>query len=398
MSNKIFEEITKEFILINFPMFTRLVLATPIKVNEDIKTLRTNGKVVEYNPKFVKKVYEGNKSEVPLLFFHEYIHIFLGHPLRYDPKRHTDNEAFQKACDYAANAIIREAKLRVPPYFYYEFAYHNMAVQEIYDLIADTNDNSFNSDTHGEVAESPDVKNDDDKCDDPCKGQSSTGNKRQEALEEHDRQMQSDMQSAIMAGHMNKELARIVEEMFRTENNWRDILASAMQVAVGMEEYSYRTVNRRYSNGDFIYPGMYSEETQVIAVFVDTSGSIDKDTLERMTGDIVGIAEDVGPERMIVLPISTRVNGVIDFELGDEYKLNLKGGGGTDFRPGFKWLEDNDVEPDVVVYLTDGYCSRYPEEPEYPVIWVVWQDDRPVTFPFGEQIVMTGRKKRKGRV
>ena len=55
-------------------------------------------------------------------------------------------------------------------------------------------------------------------------------------------------------------------------------------------------------------------------------------------------------------------------DLPDE--LEAKGGGGTDFRPGFAWLEAEDIQPVCCLYFTDMQCSSYPEvEPGFPVIF-----------------------------
>ena len=44
--------------------------------------------------------------------------------------------------------------------------------------------------------------------------------------------------------------------------------------------------------------------------------------------------------------------------------------GGTDFRPGFAWLDEQGIRPGVCIYLTDMLCSSYPDtEPHFPVIW-----------------------------
>ena len=56
-------------------------------------------------------------------------------------------------------------------------------------------------------------------------------------------------------------------------------------------------------------------------------------------------------------------------DLPDE--IALKGRGGTDFRPGFEWLDAQGVQPGVCLYFTDMKCSDYPEaEPAYPTVWV----------------------------
>ena len=51
-------------------------------------------------------------------------------------------------------------------------------------------------------------------------------------------------------------------------------------------------------------------------------------------------------------------------------ELEAKGGAGTDFRPGFAWLEAEGIEPACCLYFTDMECSSYPEaEPPFDVLW-----------------------------
>ena len=43
-------------------------------------------------------------------------------------------------------------------------------------------------------------------------------------------------------------------------------------------------------------------------------------------------------------------------------RSSLKGRGGTDFRPGFEWLDEQGIQPAVCLYFTDMECSSYPED------------------------------------
>lgn len=61
------------------------------------------------------------------------------------------------------------------------------------------------------------------------------------------------------------------------------------------------------------------------------------------------------------------------YEVWDEFAMpdNISGGGGTNFRPVFEWVERQDKQPDLLVYFTDA-DGTFPEwEPHYPVIWLV---------------------------
>ena len=61
----------------------------------------------------------------------------------------------------------------------------------------------------------------------------------------------------------------------------------------------------------------------------------------------------------------------------------VKGRGGTDFWPGFAWLDEQGIEPGVCLYFTDMECSDYPEaEPGFPTLWVDFGDpDSPWRHP-----------------
>jgi predicted metal-dependent peptidase len=70
----------------------------------------------------------------------------------------------------------------------------------------------------------------------------------------------------------------------------------------------------------------------------------------------------------------------------DDLPLSFKplGGGGTDFRKPFEYLEEEGIEPACLIYLTDLECDDFPEEPSYPVLWAC--TERTDSVPFGEVI------------
>ena len=70
-------------------------------------------------------------------------------------------------------------------------------------------------------------------------------------------------------------------------------------------------------------------------------------------------------------------------------KRRLAGGGGTDFRPVFNWIDERmrkgHARPDALIYCTDGRGSFPARAPTYPVVWVAVPGTR-ATFPFGQVI------------
>jgi predicted metal-dependent peptidase len=110
--------------------------------------------------------------------------------------------------------------------------------------------------------------------------------------------------------------------------------------------------------------------------------------MDRFMGELSGILEEVRPKRMLVMWIDADVHAVDEIDDPNEIRsLKPKGGGGTDFRPAFKWLDDNHIVPDALVYLTDGYGSFPQHAPNYPVLWGnVTEQLADTHYPFGEVV------------
>ena len=119
-------------------------------------------------------------------------------------------------------------------------------------------------------------------------------------------------------------------------------------------------------------PSIRSEGIDTIAVIVDTSGSLPAATLAEFWAEVREVTAELQPDRVILLQVDGAVQDTAEYAASDlPDEIAIRGRGGTDFRPGFAWLEENDIRPGVCLYLTDMLCSSYPEdEPSFPVVWV----------------------------
>ncbi|MBT5421266.1 MAG: hypothetical protein HOK80_10285, partial [Candidatus Cloacimonetes bacterium] len=57
----------------------------------------------------------------------------------------------------------------------------------------------------------------------------------------------------------------------------------------------------------------------------------------------------------------------------------------------FEYIEKETIQPSCVIYFTDGWCSSFPKEPDYPTLWVS-TDRANFKPPFGESIYMEQRE------
>ena len=171
--------------------------------------------------------------------------------------------------------------------------------------------------------------------------------------------------------------------------DWRTLLRRYMTDAA-KSDYSWSLPNRRFIDSGLYLPSISSDGIETIAVIVDTSGSLPAATLAEFWAELREIAAEVRPESVIVLQVDAAVQDAAEYapdELPEE--IALKGRGGTDFRPGFEWLDEQGIQPAVCLYFTDMECSSYPEaEPGFPTVWVNWSHP-PEDWnrePWGERI------------
>ena len=171
--------------------------------------------------------------------------------------------------------------------------------------------------------------------------------------------------------------------------DWRTLLRRYMTDAL-RRDYSWSLPNRRLIDGGLYLPSIRSDGIEAIAVIVDTSGSLRSGTLAEFWVEVREIATEVQPETVVVLQVDAALQDAAEYAASDlPDEITLKGRGGTDFRPGFEWLDEQGLRPGVCLYLTDMECGSYPEtEPDYPVVWCNWGSPpgRRNREPWGERI------------
>jgi len=188
-----------------------------------------------------------------------------------------------------------------------------------------------------------------------------------------------------------------------------------------MEEFVQEitsTLKHKMPNRRFVGAGQYiwgykrkEDEVYSIIPIIDTSGSIGDAEVKIFSDEIKGILKETELKEAYVISCDDSVTNVdyfgpkTDFKYhrGDVEEVNLKGikgGGGTDFRPPFAWINDKIIddlgdEPGIVIYFTD-MCGTFPttsEPKSYPntyedrCLWIAI--DNAVKAPFGKTIHIT---------
>lgn len=133
-------------------------------------------------------------------------------------------------------------------------------------------------------------------------------------------------------------------------------------------------------------PSVVKSVVGEIVIVVDTSSSIGTEELNQFAAEITAIAEDTQPDVIHIVYCDAAVQSVQEVVPPEAVVLLPLGGGGTDLRPPFEWVEERGLLPACLIYLTDLCCRSYPEPPEYPVLWVT---DSRRSAAFGETLRIT---------
>ena len=396
------------------PFFGSLVLRLPLIPDPSRKTLASEGRTVRYNPDWVKNT-GADLIQTALA------RVVLACALKHHTRRgERQPERWQHASQLVTHGLLRDAGFTLPPE---ADAWDGLSVEQAYERLpepdgqGDGNQDAPGAGSAGSDSASsgpgtpppgggdqPDPSN--PRTPEPSIDPAGTGEimdaaARAESVSDPDASngadpggnasapsplSESDIaaeeqawdeaihQAANVArsqGNLPGAVERTLENAHRSRLDWRSLLRRYM-LDSAEDDYTWSFPNRRFIDSGLYLPSVRSEGMDAIALIVDSSGSVHIPALQRTWSEIRAIASELRPERIFVLQVDTALRRVDQYgpdELPD--RLTLKGRGGTDFRPGIEWLDEQGVRLACCLYFTDMECDRYPDrEPDFPLIWI----------------------------
>lgn len=190
-------------------------------------------------------------------------------------------------------------------------------------------------------------------------------------------------------GKLPAAMERLLGQMVEPEPKWQEKIQAFFARKVGGGSYDWRRPDRALIVRDpAIYaPGRSGFGAGTIVVGIDTSGSIGQAELDVFFGELRLIIDEVRPRKIIVLWCDAKVHKADEIEDAEDVGgLKPAGGGGTNFNPVFDWIEEQGIDIDALVYLTDGYGAFPPVAPKYPVLWGDIMCGRGVKYPWGDVV------------
>lgn len=380
--------------------------------------LATDAHSVHFNPAFVDEVAFG---DLQFWLAHEALHCALGHFARRD---HRIKRRWDVACDHAVNHMLRDDGFVPPPAALLEPMFRGLSAEEIYPLIPDeTAEQSFDrhvfdrDDQGGLAGHLGERRLRDElraRATSPTAGEG--GAPRPEATEDawddagsegrrHHPDGSRDLrvegmgdplaleqlwksrlaaaaQAAREAGRLGESWLRRLERLLEPTLPWRALLARYVYAAA-QEDYTFQRPQRR--DGAALLPRLAKGSIRLVAV-LDTSGSITERELGEFAAELDALKAQVSAQLTVhACDERLAVDGPWSFSAWEQVRLPtaVGGGGGTNFKPVFDWLDRDAIAPDLLIYFTDAMGEFPAMAPSYPVLWLVKGNG---DVPFGERV------------
>jgi predicted metal-dependent peptidase len=357
------------------PFFATGAMRMQVAITEEIPTMGVDGRNLFVNPAFTAGLTE---TQIIGVLCHEVLHIINMHHLR---KGKRDHKLWNVACDYAINPIVLDAGLELPDGRLLDPQYHGMSAEKIYSLLEkDPESKSKDHSACGEVMDGT------QKAD----GSQMSADEIKVAEQQIKVGIAQAAEMARSQGKMTAAIEAMVGALLKPIVNWREVLRrfAAQVVPTGV---SWSRPNRRVLAHGIRLPGMIKGGVGQLVIGIDTSGSIYADPVmtQQFLSEVTSICEEVKPEAIHVVFCDSKVKSAETFEHHDmsdlfgRLKSMVRGGGGTDFRPVFDWVDEQGINPAALIYLTDMEGVFPTTPPTYPVLWAKTTDHK---APFGDEV------------
>ena len=421
------------YLLFNQPFFgnlaTRLQL---VDATSWCPTAATDGRKLYYNREFIKKL---NRNELVFLIGHEILHAVYDHLGRRGSR---DPQLWNMAADYIVNYTLVKENIgdMIKGGLYSEKYTDVMTSEEVYNhLKANSVQIQMPLDMH--LEHEKDKKK--DKQNQKQKGKGEKGDKGDEdgeggsgdeegedgdedgdgqgngkgnatvtvmgegdgppSLSEEDlEQIRNEVKSAVIsaaqsvnAGSVPAGVRRMIEELTEPKMDWRELLEMHIKSAI-KDDYTFRRLAKsswgisQMLGRRIILPGQNDAEKIDVVVTIDTSGSMSQQMLSDFLGEVKGIMEMFPDFMLRLFTFDTKVYDYMEFtpeNIEEILTYPMSGGGGTMFECVFDFLKKQDIEPNKLVFMTDGYPGGSWGDEDFCDTLFVIHGSHSIVPPFG---------------
>ncbi len=386
----------KARLMLDHPYFGTIASSLKLEQNNELLTFLSDGEALRYNSEYIDRL---NGAEVEFVMANGAMHAVLKHQ---DRSAGRTKWLWQTATDYVVNSMLVSNGMQLPEYANYEHKFDGMYAEEVYQMLHDEmNNDEFGAEEQIEqIVEDDNVHNENlqmqkemiASSDAEQTEQDNTSNDKQESVtpqnmdalnEELKEQFEQIFQKLNRQGTLPKDLKFVVPEYFSHKVDWREFLYGYI-ATYAKSTYSFVPPNMKY-----LYRGIYlpflSSDLLRIVIAVDSSGSVDETLLGTFLGEVSSIMQSYPNYEIDLITADAKVQSHKVFLPGESLDHEISGGGGTDFRPVFEYIDQQINYPTLLLYFTDGMGTFPKLEPSYDVMWVMPEE---LDVPFGEVLVL----------
>lgn len=373
----------------SFTAISPILMIGSWSVVDDMPTAATNGRDVLYGRKFVDGC---DDKLLRFVVLHEYYHVMLQHMTTWAKLDKEDAKLSNIAKDMVINLMLKDADpsgqfLTVWEHAYCDPQYKGLDTGEVYRRLKQQSPpQGQQMDEHRAGGEAEDGDGDGD-GDEPADGgmKPLTEAEAEAVTKAVDTALR---QGALIAGKLGHDMARDVASLLEPVVPWQDVLRDWLKsTAKGEDLSTWRRPARRWLGQDLYLPSRYTESVERIVIGIDTSGSIGEEALRRALSEVAGACESVNPQMVDVIYWDAQVAAHEVYE-GERVKdianvTKPKGGGGTDARAMFDFMDKRGIKPEAVIMFTDGF-TPWPRTLPCPVLWCI--STKGLKAPVGETL------------
>jgi predicted metal-dependent peptidase len=364
----------KAQLLVEYPYFGTIASRLELVCNDDIESFKSNGKTIEYREEYLRSL---EAEELLFVFANGAMHTTLAHDMR---KSGRSGWLWQMATDMAINDMLVTNGMTLPYGAHYRKRFEGMYAEEIYaelksDMIREDDNLEYQADDSGDLQESE--------------------------KEESKPQTKEELQEEILAEQLfGEEAISLLEREFKRGEaplsierffklsisglvDWREALKVALDTHF-RDDYRLLPPSKKLLYSGIYLPSSFSQTFRLVIV-IDSSGSIDEALLNTFLSEVNFLMSLAQNYEIELIVCDDKVQSHKTFFSGDTLEVNLKGYGGTDYRPAFEFVREKFDAVKLLLYFTDLEGIFPKNAPHYEVKWV---SEAVSSVPFGEVIFL----------
>ena len=358
-----------------FALWSGIMMVGKTKLDDNFPSAMTDGRDEVYGREFVKSL---DDKELAFVVLHENLHKAFRHLFIWRKLWEEDAQLANMACDYVINLMLVEMDkpnnvIAMPmkdgkPHGLIDERFKGMNAKQVFDLLKqEKKDDPEKFGGAGDGFDEHDWEN----------AKELSAEDKKELEREIDQALrQGQIAHSKLHGKGGGNLDRAIGELLEPKVDWRDVLREFVtSVCSAKDASSWRRVNRRYLGNDVYMPTLIGERVGHLAIGIDTSGSVGGKELNDFLTEVKGIAELVNPEKVDLIYWDGEVAGHEQYDSSSVANIvsstQPKGGGGTDPTSMMRFMQEQNIKPEAIIMLTDGYIGDWGDEWNAPILWTI---------------------------